>query len=478
MRKFLNSFRLALPIVAILFSGVFSSCSDDDKLSDLTGFLSFGFSDEALADYEFTIGGDNVITNQIGLPYGFDVSSLTPVFSAAPLASVSITGIDQVSGAAAIDFTNDVVFKVVAEDGDNSMSYTVRVNVATDLSAWSNLAPDAKFPDYTSLVGFSINDKYFIMGGKKGPGGYGGHTYGIHSSTDGVEFAEVTTTIFPDYGMGFGAATVKHGNKQLLMGGYTPSDYDDWNVTGNGRGINLVWASTDGVTWEQITETELDVNGNDSLVNAFSIRTNAAVANMNGDIYLVGGYSVAYGAPQGALGDVWKSTNGGVSWTNLEADFGADFVARGNSQLMVYNDALYLIGGQTGYPYTYKNDIYKSTDGVNWTMVSVATPFDACAGHVCYVYNDRFYLLGGNVPTGELDGTAEITAPSNATWVSEDTGLNWIKVSEGALPEGFAARAGHAFVKDGNTVHIFGGLGAEEDGTVKVLTDSWKGTLN
>ncbi|RZT96208.1 Kelch motif protein [Ancylomarina subtilis] len=480
MKNLRISWKMALPLMAILLSSVFTSCSDDEKkLSDLTGFLNFGFADEALENYEFTIGSDNVITNQIALPYGFDASALTPVFSAAPLAQVNIDGIPQVSGSISMDFTNDVVFTVVAENGDNTISYTVRVNVANELSAWTNLSPNAGFPLYTQMTAFELDGKYFVVGGLKGAAVYGDHEAGIYSSTDGVAFTEVSSTIFQDYGIAVGSATVKHGDKQLLLGGLSYSDYFGGG-TGDGNGVNKVWTSTDGATWEKITTTQTDYEGWGAApeVNSFSIRTEPTVANMNGDLYVVGGFSVAYGAPQGAIADAWKSTDGGATWTNLEADFGADFVARAKSQLVVYNDELYLIGGRTGYPNQYFNDVYKSADGINWTKLAVEKPFDACAGHICYVYNDRFYLIGGNVATGEMDESTEIAVPSNATWVSEDAGLNWTKVTEGALPEGFAGRAGHAFVKDGNVVHIFGGKGAEADGTAKILTDSWKGTLN
>jgi hypothetical protein len=468
-----NSWRVALLLCAVVVGGALSSCSDDEKLSDLTGFLSFGFSDETLKDYEFAIGGDNVITNKIALPYGFDASSLTPQFTAAPLAVVYIGEEEQVSGSKAMDFSKDVAYKVVAENGKNILNYTVRVNVSKDITAWSNLSPDAKFPNYTSLVSYKVGDKYFVMGGKKGASGIGGHSYGIHSSTDGAEFSEVNTNIFKEYGMGLGAAAVKHGGKQLLMGGYTPSDYEVWGETGNGRGINTVWSSEDGETWTK-------VNDGAATEQMFTARTNASVANMNGDLYLTGGYSVGFGAPQGALADVWKSTDGGATWTNLEAQFGDDFVARADSKLIVYKDELYLIGGRTKYPYTYFNEIYKSADGVTWTKVDVAAPFTERASFSCFVYNDRMYVLAGlgNKEVTEGEDTKTVDVLFNDLWVSEDGGLNWKEMTTGALPEGFAARYGQAICVDGNTVHIFGGNGQDAEGNTQVYTDAWKGTLN
>jgi hypothetical protein len=471
MKNVSISWRMALPLVAILLSSVFTSCSDDEKkLSDLTGFLSFGFSDAALENYEFTIGSDNVITNQIALPYGFDASALTPIFSAAPLSTVNIAGINQVSGLAAMDFTSDIVFTVLAENGDNTLSYTVRVNVATSLSDWNMLTGDIGYPDYTSINAFMLGGKYYIFGGEST-----NHSYGMYSSADGETWSLSIDNLFAEKGIGVGAAAVKHGDNQLLIGGHTFMNWSDWST---GAGHATVHSSSDGATWEKITETVTDADGNESEANSFSVRTEPMVANLNGDLYLVGGATVAYGNPGSPIKDVWKSTDGGATWVNLESNIfeGDDVKARFRGQLLVYKDELYVIGGQTGWPYEYFNDIYKSADGVNWTKVSVETPFDATSGHICYVYNDRFYLIGGTVVDGE--GDAAVAVPTNAVWVSEDAGVNWTKVTEGVLPEGFAARAGHAFVKDGNVVHIFGGMGADADGTAKVLTDSWEGTLN
>ncbi|NOU59313.1 DUF6242 domain-containing protein [Marinifilum caeruleilacunae] len=473
MKVFKNSWSVALLLLAIVCNGVLSSCSDDDKLSDLTGLLSFGFSDEALADYEFVIGDDNVITNEIALPYGFDASALTPVFSSVPMSTVYIGETEQLSGSASIDFSDDVVYKVVAENGSNQVSYTVRVNVATDITAWSNLSPDAKFPDYTSVVAFEAGGKYFIMGGKKGASGIGGHTYGIFSSTDGSDFSEVNTNIFKEYGMGLGAATVSHDGKQLLIGGYTPSDYEVWGETGNGAGINAVWSTEDGETWTKVNEGA-------AAEQTFSARTNASVVNMNGDLYLTGGYSVAFGAPQQPMADVWKSTDGGATWTNLNAEFGEDFTPRGDGQLIAYNDELYLIGGRTGFPYTYFNEIYKSADGVTWTKLNVSVPFTERASFSCFVYNSRIFVVAG-LSTKEVtegENTTNVDVLHNDMWVSEDGGISWTEMNSGALPAGFAKRYGQAIIVNDNTVHIFGGNGVDAEDNAKSYTDAWKGVLN
>ncbi len=476
--KILTDFRKVLLLLCVVTAG---ACSDDEnKLDYLTGFLSFGFSDESLADYEFTIGDQDVITNEIPLPFGFDASSLTPEFSPAPFAVAYIGEEEQESGSKSMDFTEDVIYTVISGNGQHQRIYTVRVNVATEISNWTNLSPNAKFPDYTSIAAFEIDGKYFIVGGKQGAAIYGDHVYGIYASTDGSSFSKVDTTIFQTYGIGLGAAAVKHEGKQLLIGGYTPSDYFGGG-TGDGYGINKVWASTDGVTWEKQTETDTTHTGWGPApeINSFSARTNVSVANLNGDLYLTGGYSIGFGTPQGALGDVWKSTDGGATWSNLNADFGADFLARADGKLMVYNNELHLIGGKTAYPTTYFNEIYKSPDGVNWTKLEVKNPFPKRAGFSCFVCNDRIFVIGGlgnkEITQGETTSTEDVLYED--MWVSDDGGITWTDMSE-TLPAGFGKRHGQASTINGNTVHIFGGTGLDTEGNSQTLTDAWKGSLH
>lgn len=451
---------MALLLFAIVFNGVFTSCSEDENLSDLTGFISFGFTEDVIKNYDFKIGADGVIANESALPYGFDCSALKPVFAAAPLSSVYVSETMQVSGETAQNFTSDVVYTVVAEDGKTKKMYTVHVNVATEISAWTKMTADAGYPNYSYVHAFKVGGKYFLSGGEST-----NFTYGLYSSEDGATWSVVNDD-FLSTGVGVGYASVKHGDNVLLIGGHTLMNWSDWST---GQAKATVYSSSNGENWT-------DVAADTPAENKFSARTEPMVANLNGDLYLVGGSGLAYGSPSGPINDVWKSTNGGTTWSKLETNLGDEFTPRFRGQLVVYNNELYLMGGETKYPTNYFNEIYKSADGSTWTKLEIATPFTARSQFVAFEYSNRLFIIGGKVATGELDGNAQIAVASNDTWVSEDGGLNWTLMTEGVID--FEARSAHSLIKDGNTLMIIGGNGVAVEGVTPVLKDVWKGTLN
>ncbi len=86
------------------------------------------------------IAGTNIT---VYVPFGTSVSSLIPVFSHTG-ASVTVNGITQISETSANDFTNPVVYSVLAADGTKK-NYTVTVNIsektANDVTSFSIASP-------------------------------------------------------------------------------------------------------------------------------------------------------------------------------------------------------------------------------------------------------------------------------------------------------------------------------------------------
>src|SRR5579872_3072411 len=125
-----------------------------------------------------------------------------------------------------------------------------------------------------------------------------------------------------------------------------------WIVGGGGNSNNLndVWTSTDGVHW-----TNLLADNASPGPGQFSRRTNHCTVSYNGALWVIGGYTGT-----AALNDVWKSTDG-VHWTNVLADNASppstQFPERYTSSCLVYNGALWLLGGYAGGPL---NDVWTS----------------------------------------------------------------------------------------------------------------------
>ncbi|MCT4616085.1 MAG: DUF6242 domain-containing protein [Marinifilaceae bacterium] len=468
MKTIFNRWSFVVMIIAI--SSFFCSCSDNDSKSDLTGLLTYGFTDETVKDYEFTVDQTaKTISNKIALAYKYDVSSLTPVWTAVNKTKVYINGELATSGAKAYDFTNDVKLKVVAENNTNSIEYTIKVNVSQNISSWNVLAAsDAGYPQYTDMTGFMLNDKIFLAGGIKN---FEGNGYSIYQSEDGKVFQELINDNYNNFGFTSRFTPVVFKNQVLLIGGsgyYSMTDFNEANVA------RAVWSSSDCQNWTKITEGKTG----DELIPGF-VHPNVFVKQ--DDIYVCGSGGASFGSIMKGTNIIVKSSDGGATWSEVaESLFPGDddFEVPYYGGRVELDGTYYLIGGQyqnAFKPEHFTNKIYKSTNLENWTEVVTKSIFPARSGMSCFAYKGRLYLIGGR---SVIDNNGDEKNVSYSDfWVSEDGGVTWEEKTD-ILPEGFKSRANHVTILNGNEVTIIGGVSYDEEGNASILTDSWRGTLN
>lgn len=113
-----------------------------------TDFISFSFDEEtgpAVIDTE-----NHTIDIQVNI--AADITTLIAAFDVAGTSETQISGVDQVSGVTANDFTNPVVYTVVAPDGE-SQEWTVNVTVADALS------------DQNEIISYSIDGNVATIDG-------------------------------------------------------------------------------------------------------------------------------------------------------------------------------------------------------------------------------------------------------------------------------------------------------------------------
>ena len=151
-----------------------------------------------------------------------------------------------------------------------------------------------------------------------------------------------------------GAALVFHKNKQLLIGGVGAK----WE--------SAVWSSTDNATWTRVTspnETESSKGAFMTTENSFIARGFHATVSFNGNLYIMGGHAI--NDAKNGYKDVWKSTDDGETWTQIQAN--APWGLRTGLQAVVFNNEIYIVGGGgTG------SLIWKSPNGITWTEVPVS----------------------------------------------------------------------------------------------------------
>lgn len=458
MNRLISGFYPLLTLAFLLM--VISSCKKKEALSDLAGLTSFG-----IKDLQVTFQIDEVqqkIFNADSLPFGTDVSSLKAEFSAVPYSKVMVGGVEQQSGVTINNFTSPVTYNVIAQNGSNTRTYSVIVNVAKvdpKTISWQQITPDAGWGQFHTAVVTTMGDKFYMFGGTMGS--FGAFTFTSNISNDGVSW---TRTRAVDNN-GDSVPRIEHpalitfNNKLWLLGGHRPGvgfEFDD--VT------NKVWSSSDGLQWT--------ANQPANTSERWTKRERIGAVVFNNKIWVIGGNAYPpFGntnSPGTAFNDVWNSSDG-INWTQVTAS--APFIARTNPAVFVYDNKMWIVGGRDNGG-KYLNEVWNSVDGNTWTQVSVNTPFTERVSPQVVIHNNQMILVGGEGANGTLGDM----------WVSENKGVDWTKVEAGnvmALPNNFKPRKDfNMFVKNGS-IYILGGLGTKDVTTFLYpsLTDVWKGTL-
>lgn len=222
-----------------------------------------------------------------------------------------------------------------------------------------------------------------------------------------------------------------YNNQMWVVGG--------WESSGQ---RNDVWRSPDGMTWTQVTPAA-----------AFPGRVWHQLVAFQGKMLLIGGYDLA---SQTMLRDIWASTDG-ILWTKLTG--AAPFLPRTQFACLVYNNKIWVVGGWNNTRTL--ADVWWSSDGVNWTLATNAANIGTRAEHRMVSFNGKMWVSGGwsnDLPVGLYH---------DDVWSSTD-GINW--ALEAASP-GFSARWAHQMLVANTKMYVIGGCGGVEGTNLK--NDVW-----
>ena len=237
-------------------------------------------------------------------------------------------------------------------------------------------------------------------------------------------------------GRDFQSSVVMPDGSIVLMGGNSNTFYND------------VWRSTDeGASWTE-------QNANPGWVGRSDL---SSVTMPDGSIVLMGGNSVS----NGPLNDVWRSSDDGATWSEVNTNAG--WPGRYSLRSVAMPDgSIVLMGGQSSGS-NFFNDVWQSKDeGTTWTEVNTSAGWPARAGFNVVVMPDgSIVLMGGHTSGGS-------GAPLNDVWKSTDEGVTWTEVNASA---GWSARYGQGSVAmpDGSIV-LMGGRDSYGDS----LNDVWR----
>lgn len=141
------------------------------------------------------------------------------------------------------------------------------------------------------------------------------------------------------------------------------------------------------------------------------------------------------------MNDVWFSSDG-INWTCVTDS--AQWSRRELHSSVVFANKIWVLGGLTDKGST--SDVWYSSDGKDWTCVTAAAPWKRY-GHTSLVYDNKIWILGGS-------SGLEVY---NDVWHTTD-GINWHQDHESAS---WGKRLLHTSVVFNNSIMIIGGQNLE-----------------
>ena len=251
---------------------------------------------------------------------------------------------------------------------------SARGAVAQEQAAeWVRVTEDAGWMPRDSQGEVVYNDRLWIFGGWLSS--YAAPPRDVWSSADGKTWTQVKEQapwIHSDLAM-----SVVFQDRMWFMGGWY-----NGRLEGHEAG-NQVWSSTDGVRWDQATDSA-----------NWSPRIASALVVFKGKMWLLGGTENYYFGDNSSLkNDVWCSADG-RTWTQATADAG--WSPRAYHQAVVLNDRIYVFGGGNYVPeYRALSDVWSSADGIRWQQETDAAPWHPRLWFSSVVYRNHMWVLGG-----------------------------------------------------------------------------------
>lgn len=256
---------------------------------------------------------------------------------------------------------------------------TLEVITATSAVAESSTSPDWKLEGVgawqarDSQAEYVFQDQLWIMGGWFQS--FEAPPRDVWSSPDGHEWKRVSGLapwIHSDL-----PVNLTFKDRMWMMGGWFNGRLPGHSAS------NQVWSTRDGVAWEQVTAAA-----------GWTPRLAGCAVEFRDRMWMLGGTENYYfGDAKSLRNDVWSSSDG-KTWKLEVAE--AAWSPRAYHQAVVLNGKIYLFGGGNYVPeFHAKNDVWSSSDGINWVCETPEAPWAPRLWFSAAVYRDRMWVIGG-----------------------------------------------------------------------------------
>ena len=239
--------------------------------------------------------------------------------------------------------------------------------------------------------------------------------------------------------------------------------------------FNDVWRSKDGKNWQKMTAKA-----------PWAGRAGLSAVALKGDLYVFGGSvnddSAVIGGPpvREYFNDVWRSRDDGRTWKKLTGS--APWAKRAGAATVVKGGDMYVLGGEVGFACfepgcvpPYFNDVWRSSNGKDWTQLTKAAGWSPRPGHKCEVVKGKIVCFGGfGLPTNPTDAW---WSKKGSTW-TKLPGNSWNAVSpdeakydfdSAVIPGGRGGKAIYTFGGDRETFDF-----ADLENYLRVDNDVWR----
>jgi hypothetical protein len=268
---------------------------------------------------------------------------------------------------------------------------------------WVRIAETTAFTPRDSCGELVFQNKLWLLGGWMDS--FQDPPRDVWSSADGVTWNRVTAAAawkHSDFPM-----TVTFKDRMWVMGGWHGGRLLHASAS------NAVWSSDDGADWKQETAAA-----------GWSPRMTGGAVVFKDRIWVLGGVQMYYfGDDSDLKNDVWSSADG-VTW-QLATDQ-APWSPRAYHQAVVHNGRLWVMGGGNYLPnYQVKNDVWSSSDGVQWEQATEHAPWPPRLWFSAVAYRDRLWVLGGWSNNPAKNWNDVWTSVDGQTWTEFKTEAIW-----------------------------------------------------
>lgn len=183
----------------------------------------------------------------------------------------------------------------------------------------------------------------------------------------------------------------------------------------------------------------------------FTPRGGNASIVFNNKMWVIGGNNA-----NTLFNDVWYSSDG-TNWNVATTSMGIP--GRSAVISVVFNNNIWIIGGAPGTGGG-ADDVWRSSDGTNWSCATSSAAFPLLIYQTAVVFNGSIWVIGGST-NDQNKGPV-----TNGVWYSSD-GTNWNCATPAA---DFPARSWHTSLVYNNNIWVIGGFSSSYSNK---FSDAW-----